>query len=235
MCRLKTSPTWEAAVNERLLLDIYDALCTMVEFDAAGAMPLAEVDQTTVAVLQKLHPCMLDRYTPLQVAGDGNCGPRAVSLALFSSVLGSKAIVTRSLPQTALWLYCSRRPREKKWIKSHDGDPTERKHNIRLISLLNCWYVNWCSAYNNVTSRHTHAFNGLFTRTTGVSRHQKGKFYHSGFYWSKRSRGGSGISWMICTSFAQDWKHITTPVSHQSICLRARCSSYYVCLSGLSM
>jgi len=28
---------------------------------------------------------MLDRFTPLHVTGDGNCGPRAVSLALFST------------------------------------------------------------------------------------------------------------------------------------------------------
>jgi len=37
------------------------------------------------------------------------------------------------------------------------------------------------------------------------------KVNHSGFYWSKRWRGGSGISWTICKSF------VTTPVPHHSV------------------
>jgi len=41
--------------------------------------------------------------------------------------------------------------------------------------------------------------NGLFSRTTWVSQHQKGR---SGFYWSKRWWGDSDISWTICKSFA---------------------------------
>jgi len=39
---------------------------------------------------------------------------------------------------------------------------------------------------------------------------------HSGFYWSKRWRGGSGISWTICKSFGPRFRQITTPVPHNS-------------------
>jgi len=52
-------------------------------------------------------------------------------------------------------------------------------------------------------------FNGLFSRTTWVSQHQKGK--PSGFYWSKRWWGGSDVSWTICKSFAPCSRHASTP------------------------
>jgi len=60
-----------------------------------------------------------------------------------------------------------------------------------------------------------HLFNSLFARTTWVSRHQKGN--HSGFYWSKRRWGGSGISWATGKSFAPRSRQITTPVPHHSV------------------
>jgi len=41
------------------------------------------------------------------------------------------------------------------------------------------------------------------------------KINHSGFYWSKRWWGGSGISWTVCKSFAPCSRQITTPVAHQ--------------------
>jgi len=40
---------------------------------------------------------------------------------------------------------------------------------------------------------------------------------HSGFYWSKRWRGGSGISWTTCKSFEPRSRQITMPVPHQSV------------------
>jgi len=40
---------------------------------------------------------------------------------------------------------------------------------------------------------------------------------HSGFYWSKRWWGGSGISWTICKSFAPCFRQLTTPVPHHSV------------------
>ena len=62
-----------------------------------------------------------------------------------------------------------------------------------------------------------HPFNGLFSRTSWVSRHQKGTVNHSGFYWSNRWWGGSGISCTICTSFAPHSRQITMPVPHHSV------------------
>jgi len=58
----------------------------------------------------------------------------------------------------------------------------------------------------------THPFNGLFSRKTWVSWRQKGN--HSGFYWSNRWWGGSGISWTICKSFVPRSRQITMPVPH---------------------
>ena len=39
----------------------------------------------------------------------------------------------------------------------------------------------------------------------------------SGFYWSKRWWGGSGISWTICKSFAPHSRQITIPVPQHSV------------------
>jgi len=57
-------------------------------------------------------------------------------------------------------------------------------------------------------------FNGLFSRTTWLSRHQKGKPFW--FYWSKRLWGDSSFSWTICKSFAPHSRQITTSVPHHS-------------------
>ena len=40
---------------------------------------------------------------------------------------------------------------------------------------------------------------------------------HSGFYWSKRWWGGSGISWTICRSFTPCCRQITMPAPHHSM------------------
>ena len=60
-----------------------------------------------------------------------------------------------------------------------------------------------------------HPFNNLFSTTTWVSWHQKGK--PSGFYRSKRWRGCSGISWTIYKLFAPRSRQITMPVPHHSV------------------
>ena len=62
-----------------------------------------------------------------------------------------------------------------------------------------------------------HLFSSLFSRTTWVNWHQKDKLFYSGFYWSKRWCGGSGISWTICKSFSTCCRQITTPVPHHSV------------------
>jgi len=54
-----------------------------------------------------------------------------------------------------------------------------------------------------------------FFRTTSVGWPRK--INHSGFYWSKRWWGGSGISWTICKSFAPRYRQITMPVPQHSV------------------
>ena len=63
---------------------------------------------------------------------------------------------------------------------------------------------------------HTHPFNGLFSRTTQVSRYQKGKT--SLDLNEARDDGVSGISWTICKQSAPCSRHVTTPTPHHSIC-----------------
>ena len=55
---------------------------------------------------------------------------------------------------------------------------------------------------------HTHPFNGPFSRTTQVSRYQKGKS-NLGF----TEASGSGISWSICKSAPRS-RQITMPAHH---------------------
>jgi len=45
-----------------------------------------------------------------------------------------------------------------------------------------------------------HPFNRLYPRQRGQAGTRK--VNRSGFYWSERRLGGSGISWAICKSFA---------------------------------
>jgi len=59
-----------------------------------------------------------------------------------------------------------------------------------------------------------HSVNGLYSRTTWVSRHQKGKPFW--ILLKQEMMGGNGISWTICKSFAPH-RQITTPVPHHSI------------------
>jgi len=68
---------------------------------------------------------------------------------------------------------------------------------------------------NFTTATTLHPFNGLFPGQPGYAGTRK--VNHSGFYWSKRWWGGSGVSWTICKSFAPCSRQITTRVPHQSI------------------
>jgi len=64
-----------------------------------------------------------------------------------------------------------------------------------------------------------HPFNGLFSRTTWVSRYQKGKM--SLDLTDARDDGGgcdgSGISWTICKQSAPRFRQIITPTPHHSV------------------
>jgi len=57
-----------------------------------------------------------------------------------------------------------------------------------------------------------HPFHSLFSRTTWVSRHQKGKSFQ--ILLEQEMMGGSDISWTICKSFAPRSRQITMPVPH---------------------
>jgi len=64
----------------------------------------------------------------------------------------------------------------------------------------------------------THPFNGLFSRTTWVSQHHKGKPFW--ILLEQEMMGGSGISGTICKSFAPRSRQITMPVPHHSVFYR---------------
>jgi len=83
------------------------------------------------------------------------------------------------------------------FFSSKSGNPVRETWHIHLLLL--------------------HQFNGLFSRITWVSRHQKGKPFW--FYWSERWWGGSSISWTICNSksFVSRSRQITVPVPHHSV------------------
>ena len=67
---------------------------------------------------------------------------------------------------------------------------------------------------------HTHPFNGPLSRTTQVSRYQKGKPIW--ILLKQETVSGSGISWAVCKS-ARRSSQITMPAPHHSNFLRARC------------
>ena len=83
------------------------------------------------------------------------------------------------------------------------------------------------SAAQSATSKHRRQkhclvtvlqpFNGLFSRTTWVSRYQKGKPVW--ILLEQETVSGSGISWAICKS-APRFRQITTPVPHFSVFYR---------------
>ena len=67
------------------------------------------------------------------------------------------------------------------------------------------------------THPHTHPFNGPFSRTTQVSRYQKGKPIW--ILLKQETVSNSGISWAICKS-APCTRQITTPAPHHSVFYR---------------
>ena len=72
------------------------------------------------------------------------------------------------------------------------------------------------------THTHAHPFNGLFSRTTRVSRYQKVKPIW--ILLKQETVSGSGISWAICKSASRS-RQITMPVPHHSSFLQAGCPS----------
>jgi len=66
---------------------------------------------------------------------------------------------------------------------------------------------------------HTHPFNSRFSRTTRVSRYQKGKTNLD--LLKQETVSGSGISWAICKS-ASRFRQITMPATHRSVFFTGR-------------
>ena len=64
---------------------------------------------------------------------------------------------------------------------------------------------------------HTHAFSGPLSRTTRVSRHQKGK--PMWIFVKQETESGSGINWAICKP-AHRSRQITTTAPHRSVFYR---------------
>ena len=69
---------------------------------------------------------------------------------------------------------------------------------------------------------HTHTFNGPLSRTTQVSRYQKGKTIW--ILLKQEAVSGSGISWAVCKS-APHSRQITTPAPHHLVFLQVGCPS----------
>jgi len=82
-----------------------------------------------------------------------------------------------------------------------------------------------CTAnfFFHFSKHHNQPFNGLFSRTTWVSRYQKGKT-NLHFTGARVAVSGSGISWAICKSAPRS-RQITMPVTHHSVFLQAGCPS----------
>jgi len=78
-----------------------------------------------------------------------------------------------------------------------------------------------CTVVELVTTTTLHPFNRLFSRTTWVSRHLKGKTSLDLGKGCSQPRwwvlGCSGISWTICKQSAPRSRQITTPTPHYSI------------------
>ena len=115
-------------------------------------------------------------------------------------------------------------------------------YSITFINISGPWaesdIYDCTHTHTHTTHTHTHTFNTPFSRTTRVSRNQKGKtnldfteardskwqwhqlWNRSGFKWGKRWWGywdGRGISWTICKQSAPCSRQITTPTPRHSI------------------
>ena len=75
------------------------------------------------------------------------------------------------------------------------------------------------NSVDTATTTTLHPFNGLFSRTTWVSRYQKGiASLDLNEARDDRLLGCSGIRWTICKQSAPRSRQITTPTPRHSIC-----------------
>ena len=111
----------------------------------------------------------------------------------------------------------------------NDDDRTFCERTSLVVGTMSCssWTADTqethlqssATAYRprNALYTHTHPFNGHLSRTTRVSRYQKGKPIWISL--KQETVSGSGIRWAICKS-APSSSQITTPVPHHSIFYR---------------
>ena len=91
---------------------------------------------------------------------------------------------------------------------------TKQTHQKHLIITLTNTNGSVILGARWAITKQLQPFNGLFSRTTWVSRYQKGK---TNLDFTGAS--GSGISWAICKS-APHSRQITIPVPHHSVFYR---------------
>jgi len=105
---------------------------------------------------------------------------------------------------------------EKQFAHYMHVQPTRERERERCV----CVCVSWPQLANEWNSQLLlqHPLNGLFSRTTWVSRYQKGK---TSLDLNQPSDDGvlgcSGISWTTCIQCAPRSRQITTPTPHHSI------------------
>ena len=104
-------------------------------------------------------------------------------------------------------------------------DSAERRPKNNILTFTGQHFSASVRTLITVRQRLTHTrtpFNGPFSRTTRVSRHQKGKLI-----WilpKQETMSGSGFRWAICKS-AHRSRQITIPAPHHSVILQAGCPS----------
>jgi len=106
-------------------------------------------------------------------------------------------------------------------LHTHGGSTL---HSVFVLLAFLSGSAQGCVGSPLEVKKHTHLM-ASFSRTTWVSRHQKGKTILD-FNWSKRWSGASAISWTICKSFAPHSMQITVPAPYH-LFLQARCSSWW--------
>ena len=88
---------------------------------------------------------------------------------------------------------------------------------LSVLQFIIVDHVILCFMLVLANNTHTHPFNGPLSRTTRVSRYQKGKTVW--ILLKQETVSGSGISWAICQS-APRYRQITTPAPHHSVFYR---------------
>jgi len=94
------------------------------------------------------------------------------------------------------------------------------RHNIVFSAEYDClWVCLLSTRQQQQLLLLLHSLNGLFSRTTWVSRHQKSRTILVKPIWillKQETASGSGISWAICKSAPRP-RQITMPESHCSV------------------